>query len=239
MRTDGRARTPPADSPQEIPRRDFHAPTVVGPQHPIGQNVPTTPDSREEFWRLFIAADLTQEAKQVLTGAAWKVPDYLRPNVRWSRAEMMHLTLRFIGDTSKDSVEAISTCMADAAKRTGKFTLRLDDTGAFPDLRQPKVLWVGIKGEVERLQMLHSRLDGALATIDIKSEERVYNPHLTVGRLQRQVPPIAAGQVGQAFSHIRLPEPRPTVPVEYLVLYRSRLMVDGPVYQELARASLG
>lgn len=152
---------------------------------------------------------------------------------------MMHLTLRFIGDTAQDRVEAITECMTDAAKRTGKFTLRLDDTGAFPDLRQPKVLWVGIKGEIERLQMLHSRLEGALARIDIPPEDRVYNPHLTVGRMQREVPPMAAGQVGQAFSHIRLPEPRPTLPVEYLVLYRSRLMVDGPAYEELSRAPLG
>lgn len=175
----------------------------------------------------------------MLTGTAWKIPDYLRPNVRWSRAEMMHLTLRFIGDSAEDRVEAITGAMSEAAKRTGKFTLRLDDTGAFPDLKQPKVLWVGIKGEVDRLQMLHSRLQGALARINIEPEDRHYNPHLTVGRLQRDVPPMAAGQVGQAFSHVRLPEPRPTLPVESLVLYRSRLMVDGPAYEELARVPLG
>jgi 2'-5' RNA ligase len=152
---------------------------------------------------------------------------------------MMHLTLRFVGDTAEDRVGAIKECMADAATRSGKFTLHLDDTGGFPDLRQPKVLWVGIKGEVDRLKMLQARLEGALTQIGIEPENRRYNPHLTVGRLQRGVPPFAAGQVGQAFAHVRLPEPRPELPVESLALYRSRLMVDGPRYEELARAPLG
>ncbi|MBT5318741.1 MAG: RNA 2',3'-cyclic phosphodiesterase [Chloroflexi bacterium] len=238
-RSPGGPPRPPFNPQREIQRRDFHAPTVGGPGVRPGWNPPVTPESRDDLWRLFIATDLSDEAKQVLTGTAWKVPEFLRPNVRWSRAEMMHLTLRFIGDTAQDRVEAITECMTDAAKRSGKFTLRLDDTGAFPDLRQPKVLWVGINGEIDRLQMLHSRLEGALARIDILGEDRHYNPHLTVGRLQSQVPPIAAGQVGQAFSHIKLPEPRPTLPVESLVLYRSRLMVDGPKYEELSRAPLG
>jgi len=188
---------------------------------------------------MFIAADLPPEAKAALTGTARDVPEFLRPNVRWSRADMMHLTLRFIGDTAQDRVEAIKECMTDAATRSGRFTLRLDDTGAFPDLRRPKVLWVGIKGEVDRLKMLHARLEGALAQIGIEPEDRRYNPHLTVGRLQREVPPFAAGQVGQAFAHVRLPDPRPGLPVDSLVLYRSRLMVDGPRYEELARAPLG
>ncbi|MCH7905903.1 MAG: RNA 2',3'-cyclic phosphodiesterase [Chloroflexi bacterium] len=188
---------------------------------------------------MFIAADLSPEAKAALTGIARSIPDFLRPAVRWSRAEMMHLTLRFLGDTDHERVDAIGECMREAAERSGRFTLRLDDTGAFPDLRQPRVLWVGITGEVNRLQMLHTRLEGALTGIGIDPEDRRYNPHLTVGRLQREVRPFDAGQVGQAFAHVRLPEPRPDLPVESLVLYRSRLLIDGPRYEELARAPLG
>ncbi|MDP6273618.1 MAG: RNA 2',3'-cyclic phosphodiesterase, partial [Dehalococcoidia bacterium] len=226
---------PPFVPGREIPRRDFHAPTVTRPGVTPGRAA----EPQDGLWRMFIAADLSAEAKAALTGTAWKVPEFLRPNVRWSRAEMMHLTLRFLGDTSKDRVEAITECMTDAASRSGKFTLRLDDTGGFPNLTQPKVLWVGITGEVERLQMLQARLEGALERIGIAGEDRRYNPHLTVGRLQREVPPFAVGQVGQAFAHVRLPEPRPDLPVESLVLYRSRLLVDGPRYEELARVPLG
>jgi 2'-5' RNA ligase len=197
------------------------------------------PETREDLWRLFIAADLSTEARAALTGTAWKIPEHLRPSVRWSRAEMMHLTLRFLGDTPEDKIEEITECMTDAAKRSGKFMLRLDDTGAFPSLREPKVLWVGIKGEIDRLQMLHARLEGSLTRIGVKSEDRHYNPHLTVGRMQREIAAYAAGQVGQAFAHIRLAEPRPEIVVDSLVLYRSRLMIDGPSYEELARAPLG
>lgn len=188
---------------------------------------------------MFIAADLPEEAKAVLTGTAWSIPEFLRPSVRWSRADMMHLTVRFLGDVHQDRVDEIGACMRNAAERSGRFTLRLDDTGAFPALNEPKVLWVGITGETDRLQMLHARLEGALARIGIDPEGRRYNPHLTIGRLQRQIPPFTAGQVGQAFAHVRLPDPRPEIPVEYLVLYRSRLLVDGPRYEELVRAPLG
>ena len=238
-------RAPQSYAPgQEIRRRDFHAPTVNRPGGRPGFNPgpvrdSQVPESRDDLWRMFIATDLSSEAKAALTGTAWKVPEFLRPNVRWSRAEMMHLTLRFLGDMDQDRIDAITECMSEAASRSGKFTLRLDDTGAFPDLRQPKVLWVGIKGEVDRLHMLQARLEGSLERIGVVGEDRRYNPHLTVGRLQREVPPFAAGQIGQAFAHVRLPEPRPDIQVDSLVLYRSRLMVDGPRYEELARAPLG
>lgn len=228
---------------REISRRDFHAPTTDRHGNPPGDRPGTLPAAArapdENLWRMFIAVDLPAEAKAALTGTARSVPDFLRPAVRWSRAEMMHLTVRFLGDMECERVDAIGECMRDAAERSGRFTLNLDDTGAFPTLNQPRVFWVGIAGEVDRLQMLHTRLEGTLARIGIDPEDRRYNPHLTVGRLQREVPPFTAGQVGQAFAHARLPEPRPVIPVESLILYRSRLLLDGPRYEELARAPLG
>lgn len=242
-RTPGERRPRPPTGPprlphgvgREIPRRDFHARPVDRP----GANFQVVPESQDGLWRIFIAVDLPVEAKAALTGTAGKMPEYLRPAVRWSRADMMHLTVRFLGDTDHDRVEAIGECMREAAERSARFTLRLDDTGAFPELSRPRVLWVGIAGELKRLQMLHTRLEGSLSQIGIALEDRIYNPHLTVGRLQREVPPIDAAQVGQSFAHVRLPEPRPELPVESLVLYRSRLLPEGPRYEELARAQLG
>ncbi|MDA1256989.1 MAG: RNA 2',3'-cyclic phosphodiesterase [Chloroflexi bacterium] len=187
---------------------------------------------------MFIAVELPPDVKAALTGTAWSMPDFLRPAVRWSQAQMMHLTLRFLGDTEPDLVEAIAACMREASERSARFTLRLDDTGAFPAFNQPRVFWVGIAGEIDRLGMLHTRIEGSLAGIGIATEDRRYNPHLTVGRLQSQVPPFQAAQVGQAFAHAKLPDPRPQFLVDSLVLFRSQLQPDGPRYEELARASL-
>lgn len=230
---------PPFGVGQEIPRRDFHAPSTDRPGNRPGADPSVAPVPHDDLWRMFIAADLPAEVKAALTGTAWSIPDFLRPSVRWSRAEMMHLTVRFLGDLDHDRVDDIEECMRDAAERSGRFTLHLDDTGAFPTLSQPRVLWVGITGEVDRLQKLHTRLEGALGSIGIDPEDRRYNPHLTVGRLQREVRPFDASQVGQSFAHVRLPEPRPGIPVQSLVLYRSRLLPEGPRYEELARAPLG
>ena len=218
-----------------MPRRDSGAAAFNRP----GAGIHAAPGLHENVWRLFIACDLPPDAKAALTGTAWSVPEFLRPLIRWSRADIMHLTLRFLGDTQSDRVESIGQCMREAAQRSARFTLRLDDTGAFPDIRRPRVLWVGIAGELERLRMLHTRIEGALAQIGIDPEDRIYNPHLTVGRMQREVPPYDAAQLGQAFAHVRLPDPRPEIPVESLVLYRSRLLPEGPSYEELERAPLG
>ena len=67
---------------------------------------------------MFIAVELPPDVKAALTGTAWSMPDFLRPAVRWSQAQMMHLTLRFLGDTEPDLVEAIAACMREASERS-------------------------------------------------------------------------------------------------------------------------
>jgi len=150
----------------------------------------------------------------------------------------MHLTLRFLGDVDPEIVPAITAQLADAARKSGRFTLTLGAVGAFPSLRQPRVLWVGLTGEIQRLRLLHSRVEGALSQVGFPPEKRPFGPHLTVGRIRQADGPRLARGAGVAFGRVILPEPPPAIAVESVALLRSHLKPSGVEYERLFEARL-
>jgi 2'-5' RNA ligase len=100
----------------------------------------------DESWRLFVAIELPPSLRAILLDHI----DRLRKAVpeasaSWSRAKNLHLTLKFLGDTSVSKVEALSTAIKDAADDASTFQANAGGCGAFPVRGHPRVLWVGIE----------------------------------------------------------------------------------------------
>jgi 2'-5' RNA ligase len=173
--------------------------------------------------RAFIAIDLPPAVKAALADVAATLAERVpRGAVRWVRPEQMHLTLRFLGDTPTDKLPALAAALDALAAGHAPFALRLTEVGCFPNARRPRVVWVGLGGEEQRLLALVAGLEAALRPLGWPPEDKPFRAHLTLGRVKDE---RAAQGVDWAMA-----VPPLDVPVAAVHLIESRLRPEGAVY---------
>lgn len=173
--------------------------------------------------RAFIAIHLPLDVKAALGDVAGELEGRVpRGTVRWVKPEQMHLTLRFLGDTETGKLPAIQVAMDAVAAANAPFELRLDGIGCFPNMRRPRVIWVGLLGEEARLRSLVSALEKELVTLGWEPEGKPFRAHLTLGRVKDE-----RGAQGADWT---ADVPSLAVPVAAMHLIESHLRPDGPVY---------
>ena len=152
----------------------------------------------------------------------------------------MHLTLKFLGDTPTSEVDGISAVLARAASSTGKFSIKVGRTGCFPSFRDPRICWVGVTGELRRLEQLQGRVEGGLAALGFDTEERAFKPHVTIGRTRPGIRGRFAEDIGVSWQHAPLHSTGKTIPVAAIALYRSYLdEKEGTHYEQVGNFELG
>jgi 2'-5' RNA ligase len=173
--------------------------------------------------RAFIAVSLSTEAKQevgrIVSVLAGRVPDR---SVRWVKPGLLHVTLRFLGETAVSKLPAISKVMDTAAQAQVPLTLQLSGTGCFPNVNRPRVIWIGLAGQLTPLNDFKRDLDVGLETLGWAVEKRPFRPHLTVGRVKD------AGKLRGVSLETDVREE--TVPVTAVHLIESQLTQKGPIY---------
>ncbi len=146
----------------------------------------------------------------------------------------LHLTLRFLGDVEPGRVDDVGAAMRVAA-RTDPFEIAFGGLGAFPSVRKPTVLWVGIARGADSLKTLAEQVDRCLSGVGFTPEAREFRPHLTLARVRKA--PSGVARVVHPVS----PEETPASPatrVTEMVLYQSELGSGGSRYTPLFRAPL-
>jgi RNA 2',3'-cyclic 3'-phosphodiesterase len=138
----------------------------------------------EKTIRAFLAIDPPGEILQAIGRIQGRLQRLIRGDVRWVRPEAIHLTLKFFGDIPETAVEIIAAVVGKAAAGMAPFSFVIDGTGVFPDRRRPRVLWLGMEGDVERLLSFQRQLEGELGTLGFPAEERPFRPHLTLARIK-------------------------------------------------------
>jgi len=192
--------------------------------------------------RAFIAVELDAELKATLAQVQAGLRDQVPPrSVRWVRPDGIHLTLKFLGDTPPDKVEAIQAALARAAGEVEPFTFSVSGVGCFPDLRRPRVVWLGLHEPAGALTRLWKAIEAHVAPLGFPTEGRPFSPHLTLGRLNRDASTADARQVGQAVtaSAPGLAAIHDEMAVRAVGLIKSDLRPGGAVYTRLFEAELG
>ena len=188
--------------------------------------------------RLFIAV---KTPPPVVSAIKTLIETVERTNVtglRPVRPEGVHLTLRFLGGVEPERAPEIADAVASAASGVPPFVLRLDRPGVFPGRGSPRVLWVGLDGDVEGLAALQRAVEGAMASLGFPEERRVFHPHLTVARLRDRTPVTDRRTASEAFLQVQSLRDLP-MPVTHLSLMQSTLRPGGAVYTRLAHMPLG
>lgn len=155
--------------------------------------------------------------------------------VRWAAVENVHLTLQFLGAVPEERLAALRSALAAAGAGARPLALELRGAGGFPSARRPRVVWVGVGGEVEALSGLAAEVGRRLAPLGFPPEARPFSPHLTLGRAREG---RGAPGLGGALAQVAGMEGTPWRATE-LTLYRSHLAPSGPRYEALDRFPLG
>ncbi|HVN79205.1 MAG TPA: RNA 2',3'-cyclic phosphodiesterase [Terriglobia bacterium] len=156
----------------------------------------------------------------------------LRPSgadVSWVKASNIHLTLKFLGDVSQSQLAAVRSGLLIACKGQAPVDLKIGGTGAFPSLRNPRVLWVGVAGISETLTTLHKAIEEMLEKEGFPRENKPFSPHLTFGRIRspHKVDSLADALAREEFV-------AESIQTERVILMRSQLSPGGSVYTPIA-----
>lgn len=183
--------------------------------------------------RLFIAIELPPEIKQGIA----KVQEQLREtgaNAGWTRPEGIHLTLKFLGEVEELRIDEIRNALAAAVGANDKLSLSIAGAGAFPNGNKPRVLWLGVTGDVEKLGSLQAAVENAMTRLGFEREERKFSPHLTLARIKFPKPRDNWQQKIEGIRDVKLGG----FDAGHISIMQSELKREGAVYTEVGRVEL-
>jgi RNA 2',3'-cyclic 3'-phosphodiesterase len=183
--------------------------------------------------RLFIALNLPDEERVRIREAAAPLREADLP-VRWIGHESYHLTLKFLGDVRSEMVPVVERVVGRVASSTRAFPITVKGFGAFPTIRRPRVLWVGVE-PTPALRCLKQDLEWGLASHGFERETRAFHPHITLGRAGEREGAGAFRGLDELAAGLEFST---TVEVATVDVMRSHLARDGARYSVLESAPL-
>lgn len=192
-----------------------------------------------ETLRTFIAIVLPESVIRQLAQVQRQLERQAPPeSVRWVKPEGVHLTLKFLGDTPVDKLDAIRAALGEVASRASPCAFTVGGLGCFPNARRPRVIWVGVQPMGEELASLHQAVERAMKPLGFPPEGRNFTPHLTLGRVRDRIPPADLARLGTLVSSADVGT-LGEVQARSFALIQSVLKPSGAEYTPLAEFRMG
>ena len=185
--------------------------------------------------RSFLAFELPPDLRGIISRVAADAGRFPL-DVRWVNPANIHLTALFIGNVPEGRIKPMGRIAAGVCRGHRPFSVSPRGMGLFGSRRHPRVLWIGLEADIDRMSQFRDDLQESLSRFGIKRENRPFNAHLTLGRFRRGRGPsrhmdelLSSGEdlTGPAFI------------LKELVLYKSDLRRGGAVYTRLDAWPLG
>ncbi len=179
--------------------------------------------------RSFLAFELPDEIKDILRKTSREMKK-IRLDLRWVKVENIHLTVIFMGNMAVNVLDEMDRSIREVCSRYQPFNICLKGAGIFFTRRTPRVLWIGLDGDMKGMNFYRDDLQRQLSPFGVQQEKRKFNPHLTLGRFRKG-----------AQSENRLDRLMETYQeltsqnwsLQELVLFKSDLTPGGAVYTRL------
>ena len=179
--------------------------------------------------RSFLAFELPPDIKRMIKDIS---EDVRRSglDLKLVKVDNIHLTVVFMGNIRSEDVQAIGEEAEDVCSGFEPFEITLKGLGVFPNTRRPRVLWLGLEMETERISAFRDSLQERLLDFGVKEEKRAFTPHLTLGRFRKpeRNDPLL-GDIISRYADIKGPVGR----LEELVMFKSELRSGGAEYTKL------
>ena len=183
--------------------------------------------------RIFIAIPVPEEIKEQSLQIKTEL-NRLKPDIKWVEYENYHITLKFLGEVTEKQLDEIKTKLSMVAQACPAFSFKTTGIGFFPNKNRPRVMWLGVKGEMSKAQFLGERVDTYLTELGFESEKK-RSFHLTLGRIRSEhnldETVLTTDNINNGLKSFDLP-------VEQFFLIESRLSSSGPQYLVLEKYDL-
>ncbi len=178
----------------------------------------------QERIRSFVAVDLDEPSIREHIIAAQKGLEQTRAGLKVVDPEIMHLTLRFLGEIPQPTVDRVREAMDEI--RFPPFDVEFSGLGAFPSLKRINVVWVGITMGQERLNDIFHQLEPKLRKIGLPPDNKGFSPHMTIARVKSDLNRATLAEYvesmrGQEYGKMS---------VKAVRLKKSTLTPKGPIY---------
>lgn len=187
-----------------------------------------------ETIRTFVAIELNREIQNRLS----QLQEKLNPanaDVKWVGGDKIHLTLKFLGNIATTQLEQVNAGVIKVLDGWQPFKLAFGGVGAFPNLRVPRVIWVGVVKGQEELIKLAKGLEEEFTQYNFSLENRSFSPHLTLGRIRS---PRGRGQLVELLRNADASD-LGSQKVEKVIIFRSDLRPEGSIYTPLRMVWIG
>lgn len=179
--------------------------------------------------RAFIAVEIDRSLKQKISELISKLKKS-DTNIKWVNENQIHFTLKFLGNIEESKVQAISTVLKSITSHSKEFALTLSDIGAFPNMRRPRVIWIGADKGAGNLKILADKIEIELEKLGFEKEKREFKSHLTLGRV-RSLKNIE--NLEKIINETDFQPPN-EIKIDKLVLFQSTLTPKGAIYAPLS-----
>lgn len=183
--------------------------------------------------RAFIACEIPESVLENVSKAQEGLKS-LDSDVSWTRVSGIHITLKFLGDIEEEYIDKIAAVIEEASKGQSPFEIVIKGSGAFPDFKNPRVIWIGVEDETKGLMHLQQPLNDGLKALGFEPDEREFRPHLTLGRVKG---PRGKERLSAAVSELKEIKAGSFI-VDRVILYKSELKPTGAVYTRLKEVIL-
>jgi RNA 2',3'-cyclic 3'-phosphodiesterase len=184
--------------------------------------------------RIFLALELDDATRAHIVTASAPLHAAM-PHLRFTAPESWHITIAFLGELDDPSVEAAKQAADRAASQSSPFTLHAGGIGYFGSPAAPRVLWIGVTGDLAALTALHEHTAAALSEVGLSHDGR-FAPHITLARPRQ---PLTADEAEALAAARAVGNAGPSLPVTHLSVMRSDLLPTGARYTRMHAAELG
>jgi 2'-5' RNA ligase len=185
--------------------------------------------------RLFIAFELDEAVRKQL-GRLIEALRIDAARIRWVEPKNIHLTLKFLGEVPDGAVAKVCQAAGEVAAAAAPVEFRIAGVGAFPNVRAPRVIWVGVPDPPQELIAVQQALEARLAELGYRKEARRFAPHLTLGRVKGVRNRNALAGRLENFADWNADGGQYC---DELTVVASELRREGPIYTAVHRAPLG
>jgi len=188
--------------------------------------------------RTFVAIELDDAVCAALT----QVQERLRHSEggragRWVNPKGIHLTLKFLSDVPTTKLGQVRRAVECACQGAAPFSLTLGGLGCVPNVRRPRVVWVGVRDVAGCLAPLQRAVESELERLGFPREQRGFQPHLTLARIKDGAAIDEITALGKMVAESPL-EDLASMTVNAVSVMKSDLRPDGAIYTELYRIPL-
>ncbi|WP_319469027.1 RNA 2',3'-cyclic phosphodiesterase [uncultured Pseudodesulfovibrio sp.] len=181
--------------------------------------------------RMFVGIPVSDDYKTRLDSMVETLGGRVRSRVRWTRPGNWHVSLQFLGSVEEEDVADVRSALRGID--FSSFVMRAGDIGCFPDMRKPRVMWVGMDEGNDECARLSEAVKDAMEPFGFKRGTQPFQAHLTLGRVKRSEPDDFASVLGNVSQEW------PELGVDRFILWKSDLTPDGPVYTVVEEFPLG